>query len=132
MENQVVLFDGVCNLCNVSVQMLINLDKNDRLKFASLQSDYGQKILGEFDLNQEAFDSFVYYKNGQIHLRSTAAIEVFSDMGGFWKACKVLYVFPKFIRDGVYAFVSKNRYKWFGKKESCWLPTPELKRKFLD
>lgn len=132
MENQVVLFDGVCNLCNASVQTLIKLDKKGVLKFASLQSDFGQKVLGDNNLDQQNFNTFLYYKNQKLYSKSTAAIYVFSELGIALQGVKILLLVPKFIRDGIYNYVSKNRYKWFGRKESCWLPTPELKERFIE
>lgn len=102
------------------------------LRFASLQSDFGQKILSENNLSQQSFDTFLYYKDGKLLDRSTAAIHVFSGLGRFYNLIKIFLVVPKFIRDGVYNYVSKNRYKWFGKQESCWLPTSKLKARFLD
>lgn len=132
VENQVVLFDGVCNLCHTTVQKLIQLDKKKQLKFASLQSEFGQGILKKFNLPQQAFDTFLYYKNGKLYDRSTAALQVMKDLDGVYRLGRVFFIIPKFLRDGVYNFVSTNRYKWFGKKESCWLPTPDLKARFLD
>lgn len=132
MENQVVLFDGVCNLCNASVQTLIKLDKKGVLKFASLQSDFGQKVLVDNNLDQQNFNTFLYYKNQKLYSRSTAAIYVFSELGIVFQGVKIFLLVPKFIRDGIYNYVSKNRYKWFGRKESCWLPTPELKERFIE
>ena len=129
---KVVLFDGVCNLCQTSVQMLIQWDNQKTLKFASLQSEFGQKLLKDLEIDQENFKTFIYLRNKQVYTRSTAALEVIGDLGGGWKLLRLLYVFPKFIRNGVYDFISAHRYKWFGKKESCWLPTPELKARFLD
>lgn len=130
--DKVVLFDGVCNLCQASVQTLIKLDKKKRLKFASLQSNFGQELLSDLNIEQDNFKTFIYLSNKQIYTRSTAAIQVFSDFGGAWKLVRIFYIIPKFIRNAVYDFVSSNRYKWFGKKDACWIPTPELKARFLD
>lgn len=129
---KVVLFDGVCNLCNSSVQMLIKWDKKKTLKFASLQSKFGQELLKDLKIDHDNFKTFIYLRNKEVYTRSTAAIEVFSDLGGGWKLVRFLYIFPKFIRNGVYDFISAHRYRWFGKKDSCWIPTPELKARFLD
>lgn len=129
---KVVLFDGVCNLCNASIQTLIKLDKNKTLKFASLQSNFGQDVLKQLNLDQDSFKTFIYLKGDEVFTRSSAAIKVFSDFGGLWQMVKLLYIFPKFIRNAVYDFVSSHRYQWFGKKEQCWVPTPALKARFLD
>lgn len=130
--DKVVLFDGVCNLCQASVQTLIKLDKKKSLKFASLQSNFGQELLSDLNIEQDNFKTFIYLSNKQIYTRSTAAIQVFSDFGGAWQLVRIFYMVPKFIRNAVYDFVSSNRYKWFGKKDACWVPTPELKARFLD
>ena len=129
---KVVLFDGVCNLCNATVQKLIQWDREKILKFASLQSEFGQRLLQDLNLDQDNFKTFIYLRNKQVYTRSTAALEVLGDLGGIWKMTRFLYIFPQFIRNSVYEFISKNRYQWFGKKESCWLPTPDLKDRFLD
>lgn len=128
----IVLFDGVCNLCNATVQLLIGLDRHNRLKFTSLQSDFGQKILKKTDLDPVDLSTFLYLKNGKVFSRSDAAIQVFSDLGSWWKPVKLFLIFPGFLRNGVYNFISRNRYKWFGKREKCMIPTSELKDKFID
>lgn len=128
----IVLFDGVCNLCNATVQLLIGLDRHNRLKFTSLQSDFGQKILKKTDLDPIDLSTFLYLKDGKIFSRSDAAIQVFSDLGSWWKPVKLFLIFPGFLRNGVYDLISRNRYKWFGKREKCMIPTSELKDKFID
>ena len=127
----VILFDGVCNLCTGSVQFILKRDKEKKFMFASLQSDYGQTLLKHFDLPTSTFNSFILYQDEKIYTRSTAALKMFQQLKG-WKWVKILWIFPKLIRDAVYNLIAKNRYKWFGKKEECWLPTPELKARFLD
>ncbi|TMI97370.1 MAG: thiol-disulfide oxidoreductase DCC family protein [Bacteroidetes bacterium] len=121
----VILFDGVCNLCSGSVQFILKRDKEKRFLFASLQSTYGQSLLKQLDLPTEL------YEGGKVFTRSTAALKMFSQLKG-WSWVKIFWVVPKFIRDAVYNLIAKNRYKWFGKKEECWLPTPDLKARFLD
>jgi len=130
-NNPVILFDGVCNLCSASVQFILKRDKEKRFSFASLQSTYGQGLLKQFDLSTDVFNSFILFQDGNILTRSTAALKMFSQLKG-WGWVKIFLVVPKFIRDGIYNLVAKNRYKWFGKKEECWVPTPELKARFLD
>lgn len=129
---KIIFFDGVCNLCNSTVQFLIKHNKSNTLHFASLQSDLGQKFLKENCLKIENFETIYYLKNKKIYSHSSAILEIFKELNGFYPYLSILKIVPKFIRDAVYCMVSKNRYRWFGKKESCWLPTTELKEKFLD
>lgn len=132
MNNRpVILFDGVCNLCTGSVQFILKRDKEKKFLFASLQSNYGQDLLKQFDLSTNTFNSFILYQDEKIYTRSTAAIKMFQQLKG-WIWVKIFWAVPKFIRDAVYNLIANNRYKWFGKKEACWLPTPELKARFLD
>ena len=130
-DKPVIVFDGVCNLCTGSVQFILKRDKEKKFLFAPLQSVYGQDILKQFDLPTNKFNSFLLFDNGEIFTRSTAALKIFQQLNG-WKWVKILWIFPKFIRDAVYNLIAKNRYKWFGKKEECWLPTPELNARFLE
>lgn len=99
--------------------------------FASLQSNYGQNLLKQFDLPANTFNSFILNQDEKIFTRSAAALKMFQQLKG-WKWVKIFWIVPEFIRDAVYNLVARNRYKWFGKKEECWLPTPELKERFLD
>jgi len=130
-ERPVILFDGVCNLCNGSVQFILKRDKEKRFLFASLQSAYGQKLLKQFNLPANNFNSFILYQDGSTFTKSTGALMMFSQLKG-WKWTKIFKVVPRFIRDAVYGLIANNRYKWFGKQEECWLPTPELKSRFLE
>ena len=127
----VLLFDGVCNLCNGAVQFVLKRDKKAVVRFASLQSDKGQALLKQFNLPTQDFDSFVYVRAGKAYTKSTAALYVARDIGGIWQGLYPLIYVPRFIRDAVYSLIARNRYKWFGKKESCMMPTPELKARFL-
>ncbi len=130
-QKPVMLFDGVCNLCNGAVQFIINRDKNAKFMFASLQSDFGQQLLEKHQLNKKDFDSFILLENDVIYKKSAAAIRTFSGLGGIWKLFYVLFIFPAFIRNFVYDFIARNRYRFFGKKDACMIPTPELKARFL-
>ena len=132
MEVPVIFFDGFCNLCNGAVQFTIERDVKNIFRFASLQSDYAQEKLVPFAIEPKQGESMVLLENGKVYERSTAALRVAKQLGGAWPLLYGFIIVPTFIRDGVYNFVGKNRYKWFGKKESCWVPTPELKSKFLD
>lgn len=128
---RIILFDGVCNLCNRSVQFIIKRDKEGRFRFASLQSATGQEILQEFNLPQNDFNSFILYEQGKVYTRSDAALRVSSQLKG-WKWTSMFRILPKFLRDAVYNLIARKRYKWFGKREECMVPTPELKSRFLD
>lgn len=130
-SHPVILFDGVCNLCNASVQYIIKHDKRRLFRFASLQSAFGEKLLKKNNLPANAFNSFILFKNNIIYTRSTAALLVAKELAGSIKLLYVFMVIPKFIRNAVYNLIAKNRYKWFGKTESCWLPAPQLKNLFL-
>lgn len=129
-DSPVILFDGVCNLCTASVQFVIRHDKKDIFKFASLQSAYGEKILGQ---NPEiaGLDSFLLKENNRVYSRSTAALKVAKKLGGAWPLLYAFIIIPPFIRNAVYDWISANRYRWFGKKGECWVATPELKERFL-
>ncbi len=128
----VVLFDGVCNLCNRMVQVLLDLDKHNKLYFSSLQSDYGQNILANFDLPLDDFHSFIFLKHGKIYQKSDGVLEVCRELGGIYRAFYFFKIVPVFLRNGVYRLIAQNRYRWFGKKEKCRIPTPELKARFLE
>jgi predicted DCC family thiol-disulfide oxidoreductase YuxK len=128
----VILFDGVCNLCNASVQFIIKHDPKHQFRFASLQSDLGQEVLKEFNLPMEEFGSFILWEKGVVYTRSSAALRVTKKLSGAWPVLYGFMIVPPFIRNGVYNWVARNRYKWFGKKEECWVPTPELKGLFID
>lgn len=130
-DKPVILFDGVCNLCSGSVQFILKRDKEKRFLFASLQSIYGQNLLKQFNLPVDNFNSFILYQDGKIFSKSTGALKMFSQLAG-WRWVKIFRIVPKFIRDVVYNLIANNRYKWFGKKEACWLPTQELKARFLE
>ena len=129
---RVILFDGVCNLCNGSVQYVIRHDKEALYRFASLQSHTGQQFLRQYDLPLKDFTSFVLIEDGVAYTRSSAALRVARRLSGFVRLLYGFIIVPQFIRDAVYNFISANRYKWFGKKDSCMVPTPELKQRFLN
>ncbi len=132
MQNSpVILFDGVCNLCNRSVQFVIRHDKEGYYKFASLQSEAGQRLLEQYQLATNTFNSFVLIKNGKAYTKSTAALIVAKKLSGAVKLLSGFIIVPSFIRDAVYNTIAKNRYKWFGKKDSCMIPTPALQSRFL-
>lgn len=124
----IMLFDGVCNLCNGAVQFILKHERTPKLHFLSLQSAAGQAILQNKGEDPQALNSFMLFANGKLYKRSTAALEVARRMGGAWKLILAGYILPRFIRDALYDWVARNRYKWFGKQEeACWLPRPEWK-----
>lgn len=125
---RVIFFDGVCGLCNRAVDRLIKIDKYQRLRFAPLQGTTAETTL---PIEHQLLESMVYMRNGTVYTRSTAAIKVLVDIGGWRKVNGVFYIIPRFIRDWVYNWVAKNRYKWFGKKSVCRLPMPFEKHLFL-
>lgn len=130
-EHPVILFDGECNLCNCAVQMVIKNDKKNIFRFASLQSEYAKNALANFEIDSSEMKTFILLQDGKMFSRSTAALLVAKKLSGFWPLLYGFIIVPQFIRDGVYNFISRNRYKWFGKRDSCWVPTPDLRKKFL-
>ena len=130
-KNPIIFFDGVCNLCNGAVQFVIERDKNNLFKFAALQSDFAKLELAKFALRVEEGSSFVLLEDGKVYEQSTAALRVARKLKGLWPLLYGFIIVPAFIRNAVYSLIARNRYKWFGKKESCWVPTPQLKDKFL-
>lgn len=130
-KKAIILFDGVCNLCESSVQFVLLRDKNAYFKFASLQSDIAQKFLNKKGMNATHFKSIVLIENGKIYQRSDAALKIARKLSGGWKLLYAFIIVPRFIRDGVYDFIAANRYKWFGKKEGCMIPAPEWQNRFL-
>lgn len=130
--NPVILFDGVCNLCNSSVQFVIKHDPKKKFRFASIQGDYGQQVLKQFHLPPDSLNSFILLEDNQIYTHSTGALKVAKQLSGAWPLLYVFIIIPPFIRNVVYQFIANNRYKWFGKKESCAIPSPELKALFYN
>jgi predicted DCC family thiol-disulfide oxidoreductase YuxK len=126
------LFDGVCNLCSRSVQFILKRDRRNLFRFASLQSPLGQSLLQGTGLPPDHLDSFVLVENNKVYTRSSGALRVCRKLGGAWPLLYVLMIIPRPLRDGIYNWIARRRYKWFGKKESCWLPSPEWKSRFLD
>lgn len=126
------MFDGVCNLCSSSVQFILKKDKKDQFLFGSLQGAAGQLYLQKYQLAPNSFHSFMLIEGDKLYTRSSAALRMLKHIGGPWGWLYACMIVPRFIRDAVYNFIAKNRYKWFGKKEACWVPTPALKEKFLD
>jgi predicted DCC family thiol-disulfide oxidoreductase YuxK len=131
-KRPIILFDGVCNFCNSAVNFVIKRDKNSALKFTTLQSGIAHQMLVNQNIPTNDLSSFVFIENKKIYTRSTAALRVCTYLTGLWPLMYGFIIVPKFIRDGIYNWVAKNRYRWFGKKEECMIPTPEIKAKFLN
>lgn len=127
-----VLFDGVCNLCNGTVQFVIKRDRAAIFRFASLQSDYAQRLLRQVNLPANQLYSVIVFEDGVAYHKSDAALRIARHLSGFWRWLYIFRFVPKFIRDGLYNFIATNRYRFFGKQDHCMIPTPELKARFVD
>ena len=130
-KHPILLFDGVCNLCNHFVQFVIKHDTQARFRFASLQSEIGQEILSQKKLDTQ-LNTVVLFDNKKVYTYSSVPLQMTLHLGGWWKVLYPLIFIPRFLRDTVYNWIARNRYKWYGKKESCMIPTPALKARFLD
>jgi predicted DCC family thiol-disulfide oxidoreductase YuxK len=128
----VVLFDGVCNLCNGSVIFIIKRDAQSKLKFASLQSDYGVEQMKKFNLSPSSLNSVLLIRGDRLYQKSNAALEIVAMLDGLWPGLYLLKIIPRFLRDVIYDWISRNRYRWFGKKEECMIPTPDMKSRFIN
>jgi len=128
----VLLFDGVCNLCNASVQFVIDRDAQARVRFASLQSTVGAEIARRVGVEPTALSSLVLVEGARAHTGSTGALRLCRYLGWPWRGLTILLGVPRVLRDPLYRLVATNRYRWFGRSESCRLPTPELRTRFLD
>lgn len=132
-DKKIILFDGVCNLCDSSVQFVFKHDKKDIFRFVSLQSDLGINIIKHLGIDTSKVDSTILYEPGKAYYyKSDVAFKILKEISGIQRILLVFSILPKPILDYIYDYVAKNRYKWFGKKESCMIPTPELKSKFLE
>lgn len=132
MNNRpVIYFDGICNLCNDTVQFIIEHDKQAVFLFASLQSEQGQTALNSTSTLSHAPDSIILFEKGKYYMQSTAALSIARHLNGLWPVLYTLIIIPPFIRNGIYNLIARNRYKWFGKKNECMMPTPALKDRFL-
>ncbi|MES2574825.1 MAG: thiol-disulfide oxidoreductase DCC family protein [Bacteroidota bacterium] len=131
-NKKIILFDGVCNLCNSAVQFVIQHDKKDVFRFVPLQSELGKEILQHIGINPKNIDSIILYEpEVAYYYKSSAAIEIAKSLGGLLHFGTIFRIIPTAIRNRLYDYIAKNRYKWYGKKESCMIPTPKLKAKFL-
>lgn len=132
VQQPVILFDGVCNFCNGAVNFAIKKDKKSVLKFAPLQSAEAHVLLASYNVPSADMKTFIFIENGRSYIRSAAALRVCRYLNSFWPLMYGFIIIPKFIRDGIYNQIAKNRYRWFGKKETCMVPTPEVRSRFLN
>jgi predicted DCC family thiol-disulfide oxidoreductase YuxK len=131
-NKKIILFDGVCNLCDSAVQFVIQHDKKDNFRFVALQSNLGQEILNYIGIDTKNIDSIILYEPGvAYYYKSRAALEIAKDLGGFFHLGTLFKIIPTGISDQLYDYIAKNRYKWYGKKESCMMPTAAIQAKFL-
>lgn len=133
-SDKIILFDGVCNLCNGFVQFVIKRDQNNSFQFAALQSETAQKLLEDYGFSSDKMDSIILIDVHQkkVWTESSAALRIFKGLKGWSSWLYVFIIFPKIIRDAVYKLIAKNRYRWFGKQNECMVPSPELKQRFLE
>jgi predicted DCC family thiol-disulfide oxidoreductase YuxK len=132
MTSSLVFFDGVCNLCNGTVQFLLNIDKHQRLQFGSLQGETAKKILPAYQMSPDKLSSIIFIHSNRVYTESSAVLEIFRMIGGPWTILYVFKIIPDFLRNGLYRLVARYRYQWFGKKDQCIIPSSSLKSRFLD
>lgn len=131
-HHPIILFDGVCNLCNASVNFVIDRDPDALFRFGALQSDAGRALLAEHGVDERWLDSIVLVEEGTVYTASDAALRIAVRLKGPWTLMHVFRIVPRPVRDVVYNWIARNRYRWFGKQDACRLPTPELKSRFID
>lgn len=131
-QGAIVLFDGVCNLCNGFIQFIIKRDREGYFRFCSMQSELGKQLLQQYGINPDAMDTFVLLHNNKCFTKSDAALMITIKLRGAWSLLDLFLVVPRPVRNWCYDLIARNRYKWFGQNESCMLPTPDLTRRFLD
>ncbi len=130
-EDRVVLFDGVCNVCESTAQFILRHDPVGKIKMASLQSEPGQEILAWAGMDGEDLDTLVFMEKGRVYVRSSGALRIARQLRFPWPVLSVLLIVPAFLRDWAYKIFARNRYKWFGKKTECMIPSPEIRARFL-
>lgn len=130
-DKPILLFDGVCNLCNGFVQFLVKKDPKAQFRFTALQSEAGQQLLREAGIAQDELSTVVLFEKGQFYTHSDVPLKVSLYLGGFWRLFYIFKWFPRPLRDAIYKWIASNRYRWFGRKEACMIPTPALKKRFL-
>jgi predicted DCC family thiol-disulfide oxidoreductase YuxK len=131
-ESPIILFDGVCNFCNSTVNFILGQDKKQAFRFAALQSNTGQLLLKEHHFPLQEFNSFLLVEKNKPYQASTAALRLVKYLPWYWQWAQIFWLVPRFLRDLLYQLVAKNRYKWFGKREDCMVPSPEVRKRFLN
>ena len=131
VSDNIVIFDGVCNLCNLAVRFIIKHDSRDIFRFTSAQSEIGEEILSRFGINTPEPESVFILQKDTLVKKSSAALAITAELDGFWKYLAILRFIPRPIRDFVYDWIARNRYRWFGKREECMLPSNETENRFL-
>ncbi|QKY18264.1 thiol-disulfide oxidoreductase DCC family protein [Halorubrum sp. CBA1229] len=131
-DESVILFDGVCNLCSGFVQFVLPRDEEGKYRFASLQSDAGQALLAEHDLPSDELESVVLIEDGESYVKSSAIIQIATGLGGAYRLLSPFRYLPRSVRDRIYDFVADNRYRWFGKKDQCMMPSGDVESRFLE
>jgi predicted DCC family thiol-disulfide oxidoreductase YuxK len=129
---EIIVFDGVCNLCNGAVNFIIDRDPQNRFRFVAMQSETGRELLTRYPSAAGPVDSIVLIKEGQSYVRSDAALEIARQLSGIWPLLTVFRILPRFLRDWGYDLIARNRYLFFGRQDACRIPTPELKARFLE
>ena len=131
-NKKIILFDGVCNLCNASVEFVIQHDKKDIFRFVTLQSNLGTAIIKHIGIDSKNIDSIILYEPGvAYYYKSNAALEIAKDLSGLFHYASLFRIIPTFLRNPIYDYVATNRYKWYGKQDSCMIPKPEMENRFL-
>lgn len=131
-EHPILLFDGVCNFCDHSVQFVIKHNKSETIYFSALQSSFGKEQIKKAGLPTDELKSLIFIENEQIHTRSTGALKLAKHLDGIWKLAYVFIIIPRPIRDFFYNVIAKNRYKWFGEKDACMIPSKEIRERFIE
>lgn len=128
----ILLFDGVCSFCNSTVQFIIKRDPHANVRFAALQSEVGQQLLAQFKLDPTALSTAVWIENNKAYTKADVGLKASRYLNGLWPLATIFYLIPRPLRNRVYNLIATNRYRWFGKKDQCMIPTPEIRSRFLD
>lgn len=131
-EKSIIFFDGVCNLCNASIDFILKRDHKERFLVGALQDDFSKKVLRHYQVKEDYLDSLVLLENDKVYYKSTAALRIAKALSGLWPVLYPLILLPSWLRDPIYDWIGRNRYRWFGKKNTCRLPSPEEQAKFLN
>ncbi|HEX2976778.1 MAG TPA: DCC1-like thiol-disulfide oxidoreductase family protein [Bacteroidales bacterium] len=131
-NNNIIFFDGVCNLCNALVRFIIKIDKKKLIRFSPLQSAPARERLSEFGIDGNKASSVIYISGNKAYFKSEAILRLFHDTGGIWRSAGIFRIIPRFLRDALYDVIAKNRYRVFGRKDKCMVPTPDVRSRFLE